>query len=38
MSTIFGENKEIFFPKLSESLHLITFSDIAVSYLNHIGY
>lgn len=38
MSTIFGENRDIFFPKLSESLHLITFSDIAVRYLNHIGY
>jgi FlaA1/EpsC-like NDP-sugar epimerase len=38
MSTIFGENRDIFFPKLSESLHLITFSDIAVKYLKHIGY
>jgi FlaA1/EpsC-like NDP-sugar epimerase len=38
MSTIFGENRDIFFPKLSESLHLITFSDIAVRYLKHIGY
>ena len=38
MSTIFGKNRDIFFPKLSESLHLITFSDIAVKYLEHIGY
>ncbi len=38
MSTIFGENRDIFFPKLSESLHLITFSDIAKRYLKHIGY
>ena len=38
MSTIFGENRDIFFPKLSESLHLITFSDIAVRYLESIGY
>ncbi len=38
MSTIFGENRDIFFPKLSESLHLITFSDIAIRYLNEIGY
>jgi FlaA1/EpsC-like NDP-sugar epimerase len=38
MSTIFGENRDIFFPKLSESLHLITFSDIAERYLKHIGY
>lgn len=38
MSTIFGENRDIFFPKLSDSLHLITFSDIAIRYLNHLGY
>lgn len=38
MSTIFGENRDIFFPKLSESLHLITFSDIAVRFLNANGY
>ena len=30
MSCIFGENRDIFFPKLSEALHLITFADIAV--------
>lgn len=38
MSTIFGENRDIFFPKLSETLHLITFSDIAVCYLRDKGY
>lgn len=38
MSTVFGENRDIFFPKLNESLHLITFSEIAVSYLKTIGY
>ena len=38
MSCIFGENRDIFFPKLSESLHLITFADIAVNYLEQIGY
>lgn len=38
MSTIFGENRDIFFPKLSEDLHLITFSDIAIRYLDSIGY
>lgn len=38
MSTIFGENRDIFFPKLSESLHLITFADIAVKYLEQLGY
>lgn len=38
MSCIFGENRDIFFPKLSESLHLITFADIAVKFLNNLGY
>ena len=38
MSCIFGENRDIFFPKLSESLHLISFSDIAVKYLEDLGY
>lgn len=38
MSCIFGENRDIFFPKLSESLHLITFSEIAVKYLEQNGY
>ncbi|WP_022941187.1 UDP-N-acetylglucosamine 4,6-dehydratase [Psychromonas hadalis] len=38
MSCIFGENRDIFFPKLSEKLHLISFSDIAVRYLEQLGY
>lgn len=38
MSCIFGDNRDIFFPKLSESLHLITFADIAVKYLKQRGY
>ncbi len=38
MSTIFGENRDVFFPKLSENLHLITFADIAVNYLEQMGY
>lgn len=38
MSCIFGENRDIFFPKLSENLHLISFADIAVRYLSDIGY
>lgn len=38
MSCIFGENRDVFFPKLSENLHLITFADIAVRYLKEIGY
>jgi len=38
MSCVFGENMDVFFPKLSESLHLITFSEIATKYLKQIGY
>ncbi|QOP40814.1 UDP-N-acetylglucosamine 4,6-dehydratase [Sulfurimonas marina] len=38
MSCIFGDNRDIFFPKLSENLHLITFSDIAIKYLEDLGY
>ncbi|QWF33140.1 MULTISPECIES: UDP-N-acetylglucosamine 4,6-dehydratase [unclassified Pseudoalteromonas] len=38
MSCIFGDNRDIFFPKLSEALHLITFADIAVKYLEERGF
>ena len=38
MSCIFGENRDIFFPKLSEELHLITFAEIAVKYLKERGF
>jgi len=38
MSAIFGENRDIFFPKLSENLHLMTFSEIAINYLKMKGY
>jgi len=38
MSCIFGENRDIFFPKLSVDLHLISFADIAVKYLEEKGY
>jgi len=38
MSCLLGENRDIFFPKLSEKLHLITFADIAVRYLKALGY
>lgn len=38
MSCIFGNNRDIFFPKLSESLHLISFADIAIKYLHALGY
>ena len=37
MSCIFGENRDVFFPKLSENLNLIKFSDIAVLYLKEKG-
>jgi hypothetical protein len=38
MSTLLGENRDIFFPKLNYNLNLITFSDIAVKYLENLGY
>lgn len=38
MSCIFGENRDIFFPKLSENLHLISFADIAIRYLKEKGF
>ena len=38
MSCLLGENRDIFFPKLSEQLHLTTFSDIAERYLENLGY
>lgn len=38
MSCLFGDNRDIFFPKLSELLHLITFADIAIKYLEQLGY
>lgn len=38
LSGLLGENRDIFFPKLSENLHLITFSEIAKHYINSLGY
>jgi len=38
LSGLFGENRDIFFPKLSEKLHLITFSEIAIRFLRERGY
>jgi FlaA1/EpsC-like NDP-sugar epimerase len=38
MSCIFGKNRDIFFPKLNERVHLTSFADIAVKYLNNMGY
>ena len=37
-SCLLGENRDIFFPKLSEALHLTRFSDIAVRFLESHGY
>lgn len=37
-SILQGHDREIYFPKLSPRLHLITFSDMAERYLQAIGY
>lgn len=37
MSCIFGNNRDIFFPKLSEELHLVSFSSIAIKFIHSIG-
>ncbi len=37
-SCLLGDNRDIFFPKLSEQLDLTRFSDIAVRYLAQLGY
>jgi FlaA1/EpsC-like NDP-sugar epimerase len=38
MSCLLGDNRDIFFPKLNESLDLTRFSDIAVRYLEQLGF
>ena len=38
LSTLLGQNRDIFFPKLSEELHLITFAEIAQKYLRSKGF
>ena len=38
LSGLLGENRDIFFPKLSEKLHLISFSEIAIRFLRERGY
>ena len=38
MSCLMGENRDIYFPKLNDKLHLITFAEIAVKYLNQLGF
>ena len=38
LSLILGKNKEIFFPKAPEELHLVSFADIAQRFLQSRGY
>lgn len=38
LSCIFGQNLDIFFPKLSEHLHLIDFASIATNYVKQLGF
>ena len=37
-SALFGESSEIFFPRLSEDLHQVSFSELAISYLQMHGF
>lgn len=38
LSTLLGENRDIFFPKLNPKEHLVRFSDIAESYVKEKGF
>lgn len=38
MSSLMGENRDIFFPKLDADKHLVKFSDLAVDFVKSIGY
>jgi len=38
LSCIFGDNRDIYFPKLNKNLHLRYFSDIAIKYIKEKGY
>lgn len=38
MSCLTGNNRDIYFPKLSQELNLVTFSSIAEKYLENLGY
>ena len=38
LSCMLGHNRDIFFPKLSQKLHLVTFPEIARKYLRAQGY
>ena len=37
-AALFGKNRNVYFPKLSDHLHLITFSEIALSFLENLNY
>tara|TARA_Y200000002_G_scaffold157518_1_gene130287 strand:+ start:13522 stop:14709 length:1188 start_codon:yes stop_codon:yes gene_type:complete len=38
LSSLLGDNRDIFFPKLSENFKLLKFSEIAKNYLINLGY
>jgi FlaA1/EpsC-like NDP-sugar epimerase len=38
MSSLLGNTGDIFFPKLTENLYMITFSDIAIRFLRECGF
>ena len=38
MSCLFGDNRDIYFPKLSDRLHLTTFSNIGERFIKNFGY
>lgn len=38
LSCLLGENRDVFFPKLTKNLHLISFAQIAVHYLESLGF
>ena len=38
MSTLLGENRDIFFPKLNAESHLIKFSDLAIDFIRSKGF
>lgn len=38
LACLLGANREIFFPKLSEKLHLVSFPEIILRYLQHLGF
>jgi len=38
MSCLLGDNRDLFFPKMDEEKDLLTFSELAVRYLEHLGY